>query len=111
MKWWWVALGGAAGSLLRFGITGLFSSGATRFPTGTLLVNLAGCFVIGLLWGLTESKSIEPGLTVFLFPGLLGGFTTFSAFALEWLQLVKSGSMLLALGYLLASVCGGLLAA
>jgi CrcB protein len=90
-----VALGGALGSVLRF----LASGAAYRlvpgllFPVGTLAVNVSGSLLIGLIGGLAESRHfLVPDLRVFLFTGLLGGFTTFSAFALESLGLALDGA-------------------
>lgn len=85
-----VALGGALGSVLRF-----LASGAAHgmlpglpFPVGTLAVNVLGSLAIGLVGGLAETRQfLVPELRVFLFSGMLGGFTTFSAFAYESLGL------------------------
>lgn len=90
-----VALGGALGSVLRY-----FGSGLTHsllpgllFPVGTLAVNVCGALTIGLLGGLAESRHfLVPELRLFLFTGLLGGFTTFSAFAFESLGLALDGA-------------------
>lgn len=91
----WVALGGALGSVLRF----LASGAAHRalpgllFPVGTLVVNVAGSLLIGLVGGLAESRQfLGPDLRVFLLTGVLGGFTTFSAFAFESLGLALDGA-------------------
>ncbi len=89
-----VGLGGALGSMLRYGAGGLvgrFKAGWT-FPLETLLINVAGCLVIGLLAGLAESRGVFSGTTrAFLFVGLLGGFTTFSTFGYETFQLLRDG--------------------
>jgi CrcB protein len=85
-----VACGGALGSVLRY-----FAAGATHrllpgllFPVGTLAVNVTGSLAIGLIGGLAESRQfLGPELRVFLFTGVLGGYTTFSAFAFESLGL------------------------
>ncbi len=90
-----VALGGALGSVLRF-----VAAGAAHrllpgllFPVGTLAVNLAGSLAIGLIGGLAETRQfLAPDLRVFLFTGVLGGFTTFSAFAFESLGLALDGA-------------------
>ena len=89
-----IALGGAAGTLLRYFVSGIvhrFTSGS--FPAGTLLINLAGSFIIGFLWGLFEESSLPPALRLFLFIGVLGGFTTFSSYALESFNLLKDGEL------------------
>lgn len=108
-----VALGGAVGSVLRF----LLSSWAVvqwprHFYLGTLAVNMFGCLLIGLLAGLFLVRSdLPPELRTGLTVGVLGGFTTFSAFSLELVKLLESGRLPEAFGYLLCSVVGGVLAA
>ena len=89
-----VGLGGFLGSILRYGVGGMvgrFKAGWT-FPLETLLINVSGCLVIGLLSGLAESRGMFSGTTrAFLFIGLLGGFTTFSTFGYETFQLMRDG--------------------
>lgn len=108
----WVALGGAIGAVARYQI-GLWLLGAAqalRFPVATLLVNVLGCLAVGAFWAwIQRLDQWDEGLRLGLMVGLLGGFTTFSAFGLETLLMVKRGDWVLALGYLLASlVLGGL---
>lgn len=103
-----VALGGAAGSIIRFVIQRYINQ--PSFPLGTLVVNIAGCFLIGLLWGvLHKSLSSEP-LRLLLMTGFCGGFTTFSAFTLESIQLIQENKWWPLFVYILVSVAGGLLA-
>jgi CrcB protein len=99
-----VALGGAIGAVLRLGV-GL----AVAFPYGTLAVNVAGSFAIGLLWILLESRGLQVWLP-FLITGVLGGFTTFSAFSLDTLRLVEDGRIGQAGMYVAASVALSVLA-
>lgn len=108
-----VALGGAAGSVLRYALSGLAQAAAPRsvFPYGTLAVNVAGSFLAGLLWGLFENRLISPQARVFLFAGLLGGFTTFSAFALESMHLLRDGELASACANMAATNMAGLAAA
>jgi len=87
-----VGLGGFIGSVLRYGLSGLvhrlMPSGA--FPYGTLSVNVLGCLAIGVLGGLAESRQVlGPAARLFLLLGLLGGFTTFSTFGYETVNLLK----------------------
>jgi fluoride exporter len=106
MDYVWVALGGAIGSATRYGVT----VGATRligggFPWATLFVNIVGCFAMGSITALMITKMPEDVSTrLFLTTGVLGGFTTFSAFSLDFFGLVQRGHMLMAVSYALASV-------
>ncbi|WP_339463139.1 fluoride efflux transporter CrcB [Pseudomonas sp. EA_105y_Pfl2_R69] len=108
-----VAAGGAAGCVLRFLATSWVAASWPRhYYLATLTVNMLGCLLIGLLSGLFLLRSDLPlelrtGLTV----GLLGGLTTFSSFSLELLGLLEGGRTAEAMGYLLCSMVGGLLAA
>ncbi len=89
-----VGLGGFLGSILRYGIGGIVGrlKAGWTFPLETLLINVAGCLVIGLLAGLSEARGVFTGTTrAFLFVGLLGGFTTFSTFGYETFQLLRDG--------------------
>ncbi len=99
-----IALGGAAGALLRYSVSGL----AYRFfdgvlPWGTLLVNLIGCFAIGFLWQIFEYVTSSPNTRAFIFVGILGAFTTFSTFGLETFNLFREGEIKYALLNVLAS--------
>lgn len=113
MNWLWVAGGGALGSALRYG----FALGVQRrlgagWPFGTLAVNLLGSFLIGWVFHLLASREIlAEGPRLFIVAGLLGGFTTFSAFSLETLRLLQEGAWPLAALYVALSTAGGLLAA
>ena len=99
--------GGFLGSVLRYGISLLMVPWTVKFPWATLSINVLGCFLIGLLVPLVEGK---PEWLVFVVPGVLGGFTTFSAFGHETHKLVQAGTPLLAGVYVLASVGAGLAA-
>lgn len=108
MQFIWVGLAGAVGSLIRY-VVGL-AIGGSHFPWATFLVNLVGAFAIGLLftWGLAR---FPPEVTTPIAVGLLGGFTTFSAFAWEGLFMAGSGRAVHAAVYVTVSVLGGLVAA
>ena len=106
----WVALGGAIGSVMRYGLGGLVAQkfGET-FPLGTLTVNVAGSFIIGFLGALASSEGrLSPQsrifATQFMMVGVCGGFTTFSSFSLQTLNLLRDGEWLYAGGNILLSV-------
>lgn len=98
--WLLVGLGGGAGSILRYALGGFVQRQlpfGAAFPGGTLAVNALGSLAIGLLGGLAESRGLfGPAARQALFLGLLGGFTTFSSFSFETLQLARAGQWLLA---------------
>lgn len=105
-----VALGGAIGSSGRYLVSlAVDSVSRSRFPLETLTANLVGCFLIGLLWGYFERMSISSEFRLFLFTGVLGGFTTFSTFARENVQFFKAGEPLYAITYILLSNVVGLI--
>jgi CrcB protein len=112
--WIAVATGGAIGSIARFWLTGAMTAlTGPKFPWGTLLINVAGSLIIGLVAGIALSPSriaLNPDLRLFLMTGICGGFTTFSAFSLQTLDLIQAGDMAPALGYIAASVLLCLLA-
>lgn len=107
-----VGLGGFIGSALRY-LVGGWAQGLSKsldFPYGTLTVNLIGCFMIGFLGELAEARGVfssETRLLVFI--GLLGGFTTFSSFGNDTLNLARSGQMINALTNMAVNVVFGLL--
>lgn len=111
-----VGLGGAVGAMLRYAMsTGLLHlSGASaaappRFPLATLAVNLLGCLVAGVLaGGIARHDWFTPDVRALLIVGVLGGFTTFSAFGLETLALLRRGDVAMAAVYVAASVLLGL---
>ena len=108
-----VAIGGALGSVARFKLSGwvLHHAVSWRVPVGTFLVNVSGCLIAGVLAGMTaKHQGFSPDARLLLFTGLLGGFTTFSAFGLETVLLMKRGEWLIALGNVVLSVSAALLA-
>ena len=107
-----IALGGGIGSVLRFlvasSVSRLFSN---VFFWGTLSVNLIGSLLIGFAWALFENHLEHENFRFFLMIGLLGGFTTFSAFSLESINLLRNGEIKTAISYILISNIGGISAA
>ena len=106
-----VGLGGALGSILRYKLGGftLHHTQTWDFPVSTFSVNVIGCFVIGVLAALVEHHDLfSPSLRLLLFTGLLGGFTTFSAFGYESVFLLRRGLLSIATSYVLLSVVCGL---
>jgi len=108
-----VALGGAVGSVARYKISGwvLHHTIDWKFPAGTFAVNVLGCLVAGILAGLAEKHDLfSADARLLLFTGVLGGFTTFSAFGLETMFLIRRGDVLIAGSNIVLSVIAGLFA-
>lgn len=103
----WVGLGGAIGAMLRYGagLAALRLWGA-NFPWGTLAVNISGSLLIGLITGylLSLGNELQETVRLFVIVGILGGFTTFSAFALDSIILLQKGEYLPAIAYIGGSV-------
>jgi CrcB protein len=99
-----VALGGAIGASLRYLVVT-----TVAFPFGTLIVNVVGSFVMGLALVLMVEKGLDRWVPLIMV-GVLGGFTTFSAFSLDALRLFEDGRGMAALGYVVASVSLSILA-
>ena len=114
MVWLAIAAGGALGSIARHGVNVLVHGRwpLLRFPLATLIVNVLGCLVIGVLAGLVMSDRITLRFywREFLFVGILGGFTTFSTFGLDTLTLARAHSTSAAMWNIVAQVVLGLLA-
>jgi CrcB protein len=108
LTWLAVGGGGALGSMARFWLTGAVAAiTGPRFPYGTLLINILGSFVIGAVAGLTLTPArmgMHPDVRIFLMVGICGGFTTFSAFSLQMLELLQTGELVPALLYAVGSV-------
>jgi fluoride exporter len=106
-----IAIFGAAGTVLRYGLQGLVQIrvGGT-FPYGTLLINLTGCFFLGLVGQFTLNRMvIPPDWRVAIAVGFFGGYTTFSSFGWETAKMLEDGEWLRASTYVGASVVAGLL--
>jgi fluoride exporter len=98
-----VGLGGGIGAMLRYFFSSIIKH--STFPYNTLLINIAGSLLIGIVFGLSEkSNGISEQVKLFLATGICGGFTTFSAFSVENMQLIKEGDYVTAGVYIFASV-------
>jgi CrcB protein len=105
------AIGGALGALARWAVAEAFPSSPGGWPWGTLLVNLTGCFLLGGLFAVLAARFPEPSWARPLFGvGVLGGYTTYSTFAVEVVDLLDGAAILLAAGYVLLSTIGGIAA-
>lgn len=105
-----IMCGGGLGAVSRYSV-GLLAMRfwGHHFPWGTLMVNLAGCFLAGLIYGLAErARWITPELRLLLITGYLGAFTTFSAFALETINTARAGLMQQSLTNILVNTLGGI---
>lgn len=106
-----VAAGGALGAVSRYLVTVAVVASGWRFPLQTLIVNVTGCLLAGLIVGYLYARgSGSTGWQLFLVTGVLGAFTTFSAFSVEALRLTQAGQSGQALAHVLLNVIGALLA-
>ena len=98
MKLVWVLIGGSLGAACRYGVN-LWAARTwgAGFPYGTLVVNLAGCLLIGLAFGLSERANLlGPNVRLFFITGFLGALTTFSSYAVETVNAARAGALLIA---------------
>jgi fluoride exporter len=93
-KYLFIGIGGFIGSVSRYGLSSLlYRVLGDRFPYGTMAVNVIGCFTIGLLMTLFEDRwLVQPNIRLFLTVGILGGFTTFSTFSYETIEILRAGN-------------------
>ena len=104
-----VGIGGAIGAVCRYLFGQMIPKMGSGFPLGTFAVNVIGCFAIGLIVAMVGKHSdIDPRLVLFLQTGICGGFTTFSTFAFELLQLLTAGDFTDVLFYGVVQILGGL---
>ncbi len=103
-KFLWVGLGGAIGSIFRYTLSLLPIK--SSFPVLTLITNLLGAFIIGVVVGLFEKQYLSSQIHLFLKTGVCGGFTTFSTFSLETLTLLENGMIFMAIVYVFISIAG-----
>ena len=104
-----VGLGGFLGTLLRYvvGVVCQSATGASGFPIGTLIVNALGCFLMGVLQGAASKAGWSREIVIVLGVGVLGGFTTFSAFGWDWLRLLQAHKQGVAIVYVLLTLILG----
>jgi len=106
-----IGTGSFIGGISRYLLSLLIQTKATtHFPLSTLMINLIGCFFIGIVFGFFDKGQVSHEWKLFLATGVLGGFTTFSAFSIETFTLLREGHTYYALFYILASVLLGVLA-
>ena len=106
-----IGLGSFIGGIARYLLSvTVYNKIPSAFPYGTFAVNIIGCFLIGLVFGFHERSGLTNEWRLFIVTGLLGGFTTFSAFSFESVDLFRNGEPALALLYITGSIVLGLLA-
>lgn len=105
-----VGAGGAIGAIGRYLIGLLPMNPENGFPLKTFLINVIGCFIIGIIAALADKNAVNPNLVLLIKVGICGGFTTFSSFALETEGLIAKGSTGVALMYVILSLVCGVLA-
>ena len=105
-----VGAGGVIGAIGRYLIGLLPMNPENGFPVKTFLINVIGCFIIGIIAALADRNAVNPNLVLLIKVGICGGFTTFSSFALETEGLLTKGQTVVALMYVIASIVCGVLA-
>jgi len=106
-----IGLGSFLGGILRYLLAQFIQTKVSSiFPLGTLSVNIIGCFAIGVVFALADKGNISKDWQIFLATGVLGGFTTYSAFSNETFGLLRDGQFWYAFAYIAASILLGLLA-
>lgn len=108
--WLYVFLGGGAGSVARYGINRFFSDTPVPLYIGTFIANFLACFILGMLISFNMDGKLSDQRSLFLMTGFCGGFSTFSTFSSEALELLSNEMYLQSAGYILGSVLLGLIA-
>ncbi len=106
----YIFVGGGIGSVLRYTAVSGMQRHAPDYPWGTVCVNVTGSFLIGIAWALCNTFDLSPNSRTFIFVGLLGGFTTFSSFSLDTMNLLNAGKITGALSYAVGTTLSGILA-
>ena len=109
MKYMWVGLGGCLGAVARYAVgLWIYERLGTRFPTGTFVINMSGCFLIGLVLAVLDARTTLPAAWREAVPiGFIGAYTTFSTFEYETLRAAQQGQSAVAIGYVLSSIVVG----
>ena len=106
-----VGIGSGIGGICRYLMSFFMTQARNGFPWGTFAVNVAGCLLIGILWGLTSRfQNVSPSFSLFLMVGFCGGFTTFSTFSKEGLTMLQANNYILFSFYAIGSVVLGIIA-
>lgn len=106
-----VGIGGFIGAVIRYLISLIPIKNPESFPINTFVINIIGAFAIGCIaFAVSKNENIDPKWLLFLKVGICGGFTTFSTFSLETAELIKGGSVVTAILYVIASIVIGILA-
>jgi CrcB protein len=104
LRFFVLGFGGAVGTISRYLLSNVEHKFSNHiFPSNTLIINLLGSLVIGFLWGLFERFAVPSHIRVFIFVGILGGFTTFSTFSLENFHLFRDGQIKVAMVNIIAT--------
>jgi fluoride exporter len=103
-----IGTGSFIGGVFRFLLSQFITGKISPFPFGTLAVNVIGCFLIGIVFGFSEKGHVPAEWRLFLATGILGGFTTFSAFSYETVAMFRDDQFWYALAYIFASVLVGI---
>ena len=102
-----VALGGALGAMTRYSVSNLPIFGEDKYYT-TVVINVSGCLIMGILWALFSHYSVNRAWYLFVLTGILGGYTTYSAFTLDAMQLVEKGMVWRAVYYMGITIVEGI---
>jgi CrcB protein len=106
-----IGTGSFIGGVLRYSLSQFIQTKfLSTFPIGTLIINILGCFTIGLVFALSERTNMSPEMRLFLATGICGGFTTFSAFSNETFSLMRDGQLFYASAYITSSILFGVFA-
>lgn len=106
-----IGTGSFIGGVLRYSLSQFIQTKfLSTFPIGTLVINIIGCFTIGLVFALSERTNMSPEMRLFLATGICGGFTTFSAFSNETFGLMRDGQLFYASAYITSSILFGVFA-